>query len=406
MQFSCPIRLRKYLLILPFCLAGFVFAQEPRYVDPALDDTSLPAGDPSSVLNDSGDQQIVRFRNWWRLYPGREIRAGESPSTLPRNLTDFGDLRYEVEGQQFGLDQYKIRNHVGGLLVIKDGVIRHEFYGMGNDENTKWISFSMSKSVTSMLLGAAIEDGYINSVDDMVTDYLPLLKGSSYDQTRLRHVLQMASGVAWNEDYTDANSDVATYPDMDLVAMMQYLGNKERVAEPGTVFNYNTAETDLVGAIVRAAIGNNLASYLEYKIWQPFGMEQDAVWSTHGPAGERGGCCLNVTLRDYGRIGLFALAEGVLPDGTRVFPDGWIDESITPSPASDGYGYLWWLSEDGDGNPTYDARGIFGQGIHINPETNLVIVVLSAWTHAAAGGSVSQAHRVAMYNAIDRALAN
>lgn len=392
------------LLLTLLLLSSAVSAQQARYVDPALDDDNLPGGDPSTVLGDSGDSQIIRFRNWWRLYPGRDIRAGGRPSVLPSEETDFSALRYEVEGEQFNLADYKIRNHVGGLLVIKDGVIRHEFYGMGNDENTRWISFSMSKSVTSMLLGAAIKDGYIGSVDDRVTDYLPLLKGSSYDQSSLKHVLQMSSGVAWNEDYTDMNSDVASYPAMDLVAMMNYLGTKERVAEPGTLFNYNTGETDLVGAIVRAAIGNNLASYLEYKIWQPFGMESDAMWSTHGPAGERGGCCLNVTLRDYGRLGLFALGDGELPDGTRVFPDGWMAESTSPSPGSDGYGYLWWLSEDGDSRPTYDARGIFGQGIHINPHTNTVIVVLSAWTHAAAGGSVSQAHRVAMYNAIDKML--
>ncbi len=392
------------LLLALLLISATASAQQARYVNPSLDDSLLPGGDPSSVLGDSGDTQIVRFRNWWRLYPGREIKAGDSPSLLPGNESDFSSLRYEVDGEQFSLEDYKIRNHVGGLLVIKDGVIRYEFYGMGNDEDTRWISFSMSKSVTSMLLGAAIADGYIGSVDDKVTDYLPLLKGSSYDQASLKHVLQMASGVAWNEDYTDMNSDVASYPAMDLVAMMNYLGEKERVAEPGTVFNYNTGETDLVGAIVRAAIGNNLASYLEYKIWKPFGMESDAVWSTHGPAGERGGCCLNVTLRDYGRIGLFALGDGKLPDGSRVLPQGWMTESTTPSPGSDGYGYLWWLSEDGDGRPTYDARGIFGQGIHVNPQTNTVIVVLSAWDHAAAGGSVSQAHRVAMYNAIDKML--
>lgn len=377
-------------------------AQTPRYVDPAMDAALLPDGDPSSVLTDSGDTQIVRFRNWWRLYPGRTIEAGDAVRQLPVSPADFSQLRYEVDGETYSLDDYKLNYHTAGLLVLKDGEIKHEFYGMGNDEDTRWISFSMSKSVTSMLLGAAIKDGYINSVEDKVSDYLPLLRNSSYDDATLRDVLQMASGVAWNEDYTDMNSDVASYPGLDLVAMINYLGNKERVAEPGQVFNYNTGETDLVGAIVRAAIGNNLSSYLQYKIWQPYGMEADAVWSTHGPAGERGGCCLNVTLRDYGRIGLFALNDGVLPDGTRVLPEGWMEESTTPSPASDGYGYLWWLPGDG----TFDARGIFGQGIHINPETNLVIVVLSAWTHAGAGGTVSQAHRVAMYNAIDEFLAD
>ena len=394
----------RLLFLAGLLLATTSYGQQPRYVDPALDENNLPDGPPESVLSDSGDSQIIRFRNWWRLYPGRTIRAGNTPRRLAVEPVDFSSLRYHVDGQAYSLDEYLVRNHVGGLLVIKDGVIRYEHYGMGNDEDTRWISFSMSKSVTSMLLGAAVQDGYITSLEDPVTDYLPLLKGSSYDQVRLRDVLQMASGVAWNEDYTDLDSDVATYPAMDLVAMMNYLGNLERVAEPGSRFNYNTAETDLVGAIVRAAIGNNLASYLEYKIWRPFGMETDAVWSTHGPAGERGGCCLNATLRDYGRIGLFALGDGVNPDGTRVLPLNWMQASTTPSPGSDGYGYLWWLSEDGDGRPTYDARGIFGQGIHINPHSNTVIVVLSAWTHAAAGGSESQAHRVAMYNAIDKAL--
>ncbi|CAN0498892.1 unnamed protein product, partial [Discosporangium mesarthrocarpum] len=230
----------------------------------------------------------------------------------------------------------------------------------------------MSKSVTSMLLGAAIRDGYIRSVDDQVTDYLPLLKNSAYEAASIRDVLQMASGVAWDEDYVDPRSDVLSYPAMDVVQMLEFLGNKPRVAEPGSVFNYNTGETDLVGALVRAAIGNNLADYLEYKIWQPFGMEADAWWATHGPAGERGGCCLNMTLRDYGRLGLFALNQGVLPDGTRVLPEDWMAASTQPSPAFSGYGYLWWLS----GEQSYDARGIYGQGIHIDPAAKLVIVVL------------------------------
>jgi CubicO group peptidase (beta-lactamase class C family) len=344
--------------------------------------------------------QVVRFRNWSSLYPARQIRRGESVRELPYNLTDFSSLRYEVEDRRYSLADYLRLNPTAGLLVIKDGIIRYEEYGLGNDETSLWVSFSMSKSVTSMLLGAAIQDGHIQSLDDSVTDYLPLLKNSAYETASIRDVLQMASGVAWNEDYVDPQSDVLSYPAMDVVEMLQFLGNKPRVAEPGSEFNYNTGETDLVGALVRAAIGNNLSDYLEYKIWQPFGMEADAFWATHGPAGERGGCCLNVTLRDYGRIGLFALNGGYLPDGAAVLPEQWLADSTTPSPAYDGYGYLWWLSDNG----SYDARGIYGQGIHINPAEQLVIAVLSAWDQAGASGNPAQAHRVALYRAFTEAL--
>ncbi len=373
-------------------------AQERFHVDQSEDAQILANAQSGQVAAKTA--QIVRFRNWQALSPTRNIAAGDQVQELPYRLHDFSELRYEVAGQRYSLDDYKNLNPTAGLLVIKNGEIRHEYYGLGNDEDSLWVSFSMSKSVTSMLLGAAIKDGYITSINDRVSDYLPLLKDSAYDNATLRNVLQMASGVQWDEDYEDPQSDVYTYPAMDVPAMLTFLGNKPQAAEPGTEFNYNTGETDLVGAVVRAAIGNNLSDYLQYKIWQPFGMESDANWATHGPAGERGGCCLNVTLRDYGRIGLFALNNGVLPDGSAVLPEHWMTESTTPSEPFAGYGYLWWLPETGK----YEARGIYGQGIYINPESELVIVVLSAWDQAGAAGNPAQPHRAAMYRAIDAAL--
>ena len=131
-----------------------------------------------------------------------------------------------------------VKNHTGGLLVIKNGERLLERYGFGNSEETLWISFSVSKSVTSMLLGAAIQEGYIDSVDDSVSDYLPRLRGTSYGAVRIRDVLQMASGVEWNEDYTDLDSDVATYPSDRVIDIQRYLGTKPRVAPAGEKFNY------------------------------------------------------------------------------------------------------------------------------------------------------------------------
>lgn len=385
----------KPLLMLLFVMPLSALAQDDssvRWLDPADDTQNLPTD--GSILFWSDDQQIAGFRNIPLLSPVRHVSRGNNVMPLPRAERDFSALTYDVNGETFDLTGYMQHNHVGGLLVLKNGEIVLEQYGLGNDEDTQWVSFSMTKSVVSMLTGAAIADGYIGSVDDPVTDYLPQLRGSSYDGVSIRHVLQMASGTDWNEDYADPASDVATSPN-DMLALMQFMGEKARVAEPGERFNYNTGETNLAGAIVRAAIGNNLAAYLTQKIWQPWGMESDATWISHGPyGGELGGCCLSPVLRDWGRLALLVMNDGVLHDGTRVVPEGWIDESTEPSPGSENYGYLWWLNADG----TFRASGIFGQGIYFSPKEDLVIVVQGAWPQAT--GANFGTHRDSFFKAV------
>jgi CubicO group peptidase (beta-lactamase class C family) len=184
-----------------------------------------------------------------------------------------------------------------------------------------------------------------------------------------------------------------------VIIIYSYLDQKQREAAPGKEFNYNTAETNLVGTLLRSAIGNNLSTYLAEKIWQPFGMESDAYWTLTEPGGgEFGGCCINATLRDYGRLGLFALAEGRLADGTAVLPDRWMLESTTPSTAYPGYGYLWWLGNAG----AYRAIGIFGQGICVHPEQNVVVAMHSA--RAVASEDEDWALQSALCNAVANAL--
>lgn len=363
-----------------------------RWLDPAQDVQNLPRD--GSILFWSGDQQIAGFRNIAQLSPVRHISRGDDVNELSSTPVDYSSLTYAVDGRQYSLQDYMKHNHVAGLLILKNGAITHEAYGLGNNEDHLWVSFSMTKSVVSMLTGAAIKDGYIGSVEDMVTDYLPQLKGTSYDNVRVRHVLQMASGTDWDENYADPQSDVATSPN-NMLELMKFMGSKPRVAEPGERFNYNTGETNLAGAIVRAAIGNNLAAYLTEKIWKPYGMESDATWISHGPnAGELGGCCISATLRDWGRLAMFAMNNGVLEDGTEVLPQNWMRDSTQPSPGSDNYGYLWWLNGDG----SYRASGIFGQGIYFNPAEDLIIVVQGAWPRAT--DPVFAAHRDAMFAAV------
>ena len=399
---GCVMRdTKQYLcvLLLGVGLSGSLAATASTYVDPSEDEKYLPT-EASSALFWSGKQKVAAFRNIAKLAPTRVIQAGDYVLELPEAKRDLNNVTLSAGDVTMTVDEYIERQEVGGLLVVKDGNIVYERYGMGNDEDSLWVSFSVAKSVVSMLYGAAIKDGYIANVDEGVTDYLPRLKNSSYDQASIRNILQMASGVQWNEDYADPESDVAkaTY---ETLSLYEYLRDKPRDAEPGEKFNYNTAETNLAGTLLRSAIGNNLATYLSDKIWKPFGMQADANWQLTEPGGgEFGGCCINATLRDYARIGLFALNNGVLADGTAVLPEQWMAESIAPSKGSAGYGYFWWLFEDG----TYQAEGIFGQGIYVNAEQNIVIALHSAREHA--DDSEGWGLQFALFNAIAQKLAD
>jgi len=367
------------------------------YIDAADDAENF--GDINNILFWTPAEKVAGFRNMQSLTPVREVKAGADTYALPYRDAGLASFAYDYQNAEISLDDYIRMQNVAGLLIIKDGAIVYERYELGNTEEDLWISWSVAKSVTSLLLGAAIHDGYIKSVDEKVSDYLPRLKDSSYDDVTIRHLLQMSSGVEWNEDYADPKSDINTIQ-WHTLSVFEQLRDKPRRAEPGVHYNYNTAETNLAGTLLRAAIGNNLSIYLSQKIWQPYGMEFDAAWNlSEAGGGEFGGSSLNATLRDYGRIGLFALGNGKLRDGTRVLPPEWMAESTTPSPSEPRYGYLWWLR----GGGTYAASGIFGQAIHIDPVNNIVIAQHSA--REAASLPDDWAMQLAFFKAISAELA-
>ena len=262
------------------------------------------------------------------------------------------------------------RNHVVGLLVIQDGEIVLERYRHDYGPGQRWISFSLAKSITSTLVGAALKDGAIRSLQDPLTEYLPGLTGSAYDGVTVRQLLTMTSGAAWNEDYADPSSDVAkikTEPSVDRSdPIVAYMARLERDAEPGTKFHYNTGETHLVGSLVRAATAKTLADYLSEKIWTPYGMEHDATWMLDTSGREQAGCCLSASLRDFGRFGMFFL-NGAEIDAKPIVPEGWVAMATTTTDAAQdseevaaypqsGYGLMWWTTD----GPAYQALGIFG----------------------------------------------
>jgi CubicO group peptidase (beta-lactamase class C family) len=334
------------------------------------------------------DRQLRMFRDDSWVFSTRLIKRGSHASALPRAKRQIDDLAVHANATRYDLVDYISRNRIAGLLVLRGGEICLEHYEFGNDARTRWISMSIAKSISTTLVGAAIQDGLIRSVDDPLTRYLPQLKNGGYDGVSIRHLLQMTSGVRWDDTHTDPASERRIMLDLQIAqrpgAILNLLSGQPRLAEPGTVWNYSTGETHVVGALVHAAVGRWCADYLSEKIWQPLGMELDATWWLESPHGlEVAGSGINASLRDYARFGQFMLNDGVI-GSTRVLPEGWVrDATLSREIAGKrlDYGYMWWPVAARDGSfadGAFSARGIFGQYIYINPTQQLVVVVLSA----------------------------
>ena len=327
-----------------------------------------------------------------RFFLTRTVKAAPTPRALERGRPLAPFERGGVRAEYF--DGFLKSQRVGGVLVLHDGKLRLERYEAPHSPATRWNSFSIAKSVTSTLVGAAMKDGHIKSLDDPVTRYIKTLSGSAYDVVTVRQLLTMTSGVKWNEDYTDPSSDVARMygqaPEAGFDMTVSYVRKLPREAPPGTKWVYKTSETNLVGVLVTEATGKPLADYLSEKIWRPYGMERDAEWMIDDVGHEQGGCCLAVTLRDYGRFGQFIL-DGAKVDGKPVVPETWLPEATRTQVATgsgSGYGYQWWTRDDG----TFEGRGIYGQTLHIDPARRVVIVINSA-TEAPTGREAGQARR-------------
>ena len=332
---------------------------------------------PKTILFWKTEQKLEGFGNIKEILPTRQVSKSQNFYPFRYDLLDLSNLKYKFKGEEFSLEDFIQTFKIAGLIVIRNGVILYESYDFGNDETTKWVSFSVTKSVTSMLLGAAIKDGHIKSVEDKVTIYLPQLLNSNYKDVSIKQVLQMSSGIDWNEDYEDPSSDVNIAGALNSLNLYEYLNNLNKKSSAGNKFNYNTGETNLIGGIVRAAIGDNLSNYLEKKIWKPFGMEFNAYWVIDTDyEQELGGCCLNATLRDYARLGMFAMNNGKLNNGVEILPKNWMKDSTTPSRNNSYYGYQWWL--DGPAYQSFYADGIFGQFIWIDPVSKTVVAMHAA----------------------------
>lgn len=330
------------------------------------------------ILNaDSGSVNASKWRT-----DERKVLNGSNVHELPQGMpiaafAKGGDKEKELE-------DFISEQKVAGLLILQDGKIRLERYAAGHNRSKLWSSLSVAKSVTSTLVGAAIKDGYIKSVDDYVTEYIPELKESAYDSVKISHLLTMTSGIRWNENYTDPNSDISRFStdsiEPGLNATVSYMKSLPAVEEPGKKFLYSTGETHLLGVLVTEATDQTLSDFLSSKIWKPYGMEQSATWRVDRTGKEMAGCCLQMTLRDFARFGQFVLEDGRI-NGESIVPMNWFRTATqiqVPLWPGGGYGYGWWIFD----SRSFDALGIHGQRIHIDPSRRLVIVLNSEWPEA------------------------
>jgi CubicO group peptidase (beta-lactamase class C family) len=338
---------------------------------------TLPPARRTDVLFWNQPQREAAFRAMETHYASNVVHHGQAyplpvgPALRPR----FADGTT--------LDRYMADHHVAGIMVVQHGRVRLERYGLGAGPATRWTSFSVAKSFTSTLVGAALHDGAIHGLDDRVTRYIPELATGAYRDVTVRQLLTMTSGVRWNEDYADPRSDVARMyegtrqPGVPL--LVSYMSVLPRQFPPGQRWVYKTGETDLVGILVTRATGKTLAAYLAEKVWQPYGMAADALWLKDDVDGtEAGGSGVSATLGDYARFGQFLL-DGGRAGGRQVLGDGWLADATAKhadiGAPGRGYGYQWWTYDDG----AFAGIGIFGQLLYVDPARQLVIVQLAAW---------------------------
>ena len=357
-------------------------------------------------------QVVQALTHFDQFLPVRMVARGGRVRELASSRDAFPPIRFTEGGKTCDLNDFLATNRVAGLLVLKDGNIALEVYDLGLAPHTRWASGSMAKSITSTLAGAALRDGHIASLDDPVARYLPALRQGAYGHVSVRQVLSMSSGVRWNEAYTDRESERRKLLEQQLTlqpgGVLRFMSDLSRVGSPGSAWNYNTGESYVLGAVIESATRKSLTAYLSEKIWSRAGMEQDATWWLESPDGMGiGGGGMTATLRDYGRFGQFVVDGGRL-DGVQVVPDRWFELAGAPQRINDqtvGYGYGWWIPPQSDPMHlgAFQAEGIYGQYLFVNPRERLVIVLLSARSKPSAASRLEWTDEV-FFSAVASAL--
>lgn len=354
-----------------------------------------PGGRPASLMDIglfTGAPQHENFARVRDLAPTRKMPSATTPFTWPTGPTIELPETYLFQGQERSTEQFLADTDTAALLVIVDGTIRAERYLLSGGPKVNWLSMSVAKSFVSCLVGIAVDEGKIRSIDDPISDYVPVEPGSAYDGVPIRTVLHMSSGARWNEDYSDPKSDIHQISRAMLGlggGLDGFVARMVRESEPETVCRYNSGETQVLGALVARATGQSVSDYMHAKLVEPLGFESPGFWITDMRGVEMSYAGLNLTARDFAKLGELYRNHGVW-QGHRIVSEDWVRASTTIDSAIRepgrplvgdhefdlGYGYQWWIPAGARGD--YSAIGVLNQLVYVDPSTRTTIVKLSA----------------------------
>jgi CubicO group peptidase (beta-lactamase class C family) len=362
------------------------------------------------------EERMVAHVNRDRTATGMRVdwvRKADRPFPLKPATAPFA-VTYRHNGNTYGLDDYFQRGDTLAFIILKDDQVIFERYLHSSGASDRYLSMSVSKSVVSVLFGVAIEEGKIGSVKDPVVRYLPYLEESGYNDCTLENVLHMATGVLFSEEYDTPSSGIGELGRANRTGTPtfgEFAASLKPEVKPGTAFHYQSVNTQVLALVLEKATGMSLNKYAEEKLWKKIGTESDAFFLTgEKQTGVAAYGSFFSTLRDYARFGLMAMRGGQLGDA-RVVGRTWIDTSSTPAPFAKprldqsnnnpirGYGYQWWIPYGEDTDRAFQAVGIRGQAIYVNPTKRIVIAQFSAWPAAGARPD-HRGESTALYRAI------
>lgn len=335
------------------------------------------------------DKIVENFRTIPDHFPNKEMTASEKPLPFAQGKTYELPKTFNYDNEEVETSFLMEGSKTTGLIILQNNEIVYENYFLGNTKTTHNISWSVAKSFIATLFGIAVDEGHITNINEPVEKYVPELIGSGYEGVKIKDVLQMSSGVKFDEDYGKFSSDINRWGRTFALGGSQdkFAAKMKRERTPGTYNKYVSIDTQVLGMILVRATGQSITDYMQEKLWEPLGMEHNAFWATDKQGMEVALCGLNVTLRDFAKLGALYLNQGMW-NGKQIVSKAWIKAATRPdaphlmpgnNPASAhyyGYGYQWWIPEGEEGE--FLALGVYNQNIYINPTTQTVIVKLSA----------------------------
>jgi len=336
----------------------------------------------------TGKEQYQNFNNAHKVFPVSTLTSSPKPLVFQEGESLKLPENFIFEEKVVNVDRYLSRTETVALLILQDGEIRFENYWLSGGKNVHWISFSVAKSFISALVGIAIDQDFIASIEDAVTDYVPGLKTSAYANVRIKDILQMSSGASWNENYSDPDSDINRSARIFAMggSLDTFSSSLRKDLEPGSFNRYNSTDTQVLGMLIREATGSSVTEFMQKMLWSPIGAGNTGYWILDSEDMEMVYAGFNATARDYAKLGELYRLEGKI-NGEQIIPSSWVKASIKPdaphlmpgdNPLSDfplGYGYQWWVP---DNSGDFSAIGVYNQFIYVSPKSNMVIVKLSA----------------------------